>query len=473
MNNPSRYVLAVLTTFASPVTTAAEQPKTKSSDTAIEELVVTAQRRAEYPLDVPIALRVFDGQELSSRGLNNVQDLQVFVPDLVFTTNTAFGQPYIRGVGSDLLTPGAESSIATFVDGVYQPRSALSIQDFFDIERVEIVKGPQGVLFGRNAVGGAINIYNQAPEDSTNSRISATYGNYDKVRLEGATNLSIKEDKAALRFSGLYAKRDGYTKNVVSGRRINDEDQFAIRGQFRLTPSENSEWLLRAHYSNEDSSRNTAPRINVALGEAIADNFGAIRPESTFETALDEESRIEVESGGVSLDVDWSFRDVTLRSITAYQKSDLAVNLDLDVSQLPFSTNKPRQKANTFSQELLLSSSNTRAFQWLVGGFYLKEDAEQQLNVLLDFPVVSGAPSGIVDSPGGSVDTEAYGLFANGRFEFTERWALSAGVRFSKDKRNLDFLEQVTQIGSGDLLLEIQQDLEETFSEWTPRLVLE
>ncbi len=182
-----------------------------------EEIVVTAERRERPLAHAPLSAVVASGADLRRSGIESSQDLPFRTPGLAFSTNTVLGQPYLRGVGSDLITAGAESSVATLVDGVYRTRPVASIQEFFDVERVEVLMGPQGALFGRNATGGLIHVVTRDPEPGVAAEGDVSYGNFDAVRVRGALNLPLAGERAVLRIAGLRARRDGFTRELSSG----------------------------------------------------------------------------------------------------------------------------------------------------------------------------------------------------------------------------------------------------------------
>ena len=200
-----------------------------SMSEVLEEVIVTAERRPANLQRVPIAITALTGDQLSNSLINDTMELQFHVPGYVFKTNSVLGQPYIRGVGSDVITAGAESSVAFFVDNVYQTRAASTLQNFYDIERVEVVKGPQGTLFGRNATGGAVHIITNKPVNDFEAKAELVIGSDSRVRLSGAWNSPLTEH-VALRLAGLISNRDGYSENVFLGIDVDDEKYYALRG---------------------------------------------------------------------------------------------------------------------------------------------------------------------------------------------------------------------------------------------------
>ena len=445
-----------------------------------DEVVTTAFKRVENVQEVPATLKVFTPHDLELAQVDNTQSLRNLEPSLVFTTNSAFGQPYLRGVGSDLFTPGAESSIATYVDNIYQTRSVSSVQNFFDMERVAVLKGPQGVFFGKNAVGGAINLTTQKPTDDFGGQVNFSYGNFDHTRLDGHINIPIKADKIALRLAGLSENRDGFTRNVQTGGRIDSADLLALRGHLALSVSEEFDVLLSANYSTEDSSRNLAARVNPEGGPAIADFFGAVRPDDIFELASNDDGQLELDNYNLSATVNYDLGWAKFKSITAYNDTDLQQSVDLDASQLEFANNSGFQTSESFTQEFLLVSEGKDAVEWVVGLFYLDEDASQEINNRLNFPIL--VPN-TLDQIGGRVQTESIGVFGNVKYHFDDAWALSAGLRYNYDSRELDFFQNTTLFdpfpfgpdgpeGAPLTLPSTNQD-EASFNDITPNLTLE
>ena len=183
----------------------------------LEEIIVTAQRRAESVQDVPIAINAFTDEQLKAVGIESTLDIQLKVPGLHLEPLAGQGLAYLRGVGTDTLTPGLEPTTAVHIDGVYLPRLSSIISDFYDAERVEVIKGPQGTLFGRNATGGVIHFVARKPEDELGGYLDVSGGNHATVRVEGALNAPISE-RAALRVAGLFHDNNGYADNSFTGK---------------------------------------------------------------------------------------------------------------------------------------------------------------------------------------------------------------------------------------------------------------
>ncbi|MCZ8326377.1 MAG: TonB-dependent receptor [Sphingomonadaceae bacterium] len=224
----------------------AQEAENKSDGLA--EIVVTAQKRAENVQDVPISITAFSGETLAAAGIEDVRDLRRITPNLNFTTaaQTANTRIQIRGVGTSG-NSAIEPSVASFVDGVYIPRIGSLLAGLNDISSVEVLRGPQGTLFGRNASMGAVVLHTTDPKDEFEGRMQGSYGSYNRVRLSGIVNIPVS-DTAAFRFSSVYYQADGFGRNELDGSRMGKENGFSIRGAFRWEPNERVKWVLRGDF---------------------------------------------------------------------------------------------------------------------------------------------------------------------------------------------------------------------------------
>lgn len=437
----------------------------------IEEVIVTAQKRAESVQDIPIAIAAYTGNQLTQNGVENSLDLQMIDPSLVLTTNTAAGQPYLRGIGTDVATPGLESSIATFVDDVYMSRSTSALQDFFDIQRIDVVKGPQGVLFGRNAVGGAVNIYTNQPSDELEASTSISVGNYNKRRLEGMVNIPLS-DSAKLRVSGLQSKRDGYFKNLA-GTDVENDDFYAVRAQLAVDINESADILFAANITREDSTRNLGLWIDTDYGFSIAGIEGANRPTSHKQVSLNEDGFVISDSDSYSMTANVDFEGFSLKSISAYRETNTLIKVDLDGSEFGFASNTQPIESETFTQELQIISNNDSDIEWVAGVFALSEEAQQTLNIVLQFPDAYAGLNDNLTQPHGVVNTKSYGVFGNVKYHINDELSLSAGLRYNYDKRKLDFIQNESIISTGVVHTSTVVKLNDTYNDTTPRLIFE
>lgn len=280
-------VMVMLGTTTCLVTQVAQAQSTQNSDATQAgsgEIVVTAQRRNERLVDVPISISVLTGNALEQAGVRSTEDLTATVPGLNFATNGAFAQPTVRGVGTTVTSAGNDANVAIYIDGVYQPNQISNFSDLVDLEQVEVLKGPQGTLFGRNATGGAIRVTTKRPSLSSEARATASYGRFNDIRLT-AFGTGPLSDKVAVSFALLYGDDEGYVRNRGTGNKVADTNARSMRGKILFQPSETVEFLLSGSHSKRSS--NPAFTLGVLNGNSIALRLpGSIQPTGPREVSL-------------------------------------------------------------------------------------------------------------------------------------------------------------------------------------------
>ena len=372
------------------------------------DIIVTAQGRQQILQDVPLAVTAVSAESLQNSGATDIRSLNQLAPSLlVSSTGTeSNGSARIRGIGTVGDNPGLESSVAVFIDGVYRSRTGVGLNELGEIERIEVLRGPQGTLFGRNASAGLINIISKKPNMvESEGYAEATYGNYDFIRVGGGVTGPIGDSGFAYRLDGVYVERDGFYKDVVGGGRVNDRDRYFVRGQLAYEPNDALEFRLIGDYTKRDEAccgavyvetRETfdptpgvpgdfaySPRENrivsilKSLGGVLpsqGDPYNrkiAVTPGRTYQN--------ETEDYGISGQVDWDLGIGALTSISGYRhyKSGNAGDLDygnVDIFYRADDGNAYRQ-FETFSQELRLQGSAfDDKLDWLIGGYYAHED---------------------------------------------------------------------------------------------------
>ncbi|MBW7836205.1 MAG: TonB-dependent receptor [Sphingomonadales bacterium] len=459
----------IATSFAALCFGLAGQSWAVEADTlALEEILVSAQRREESLQKVPIAITSFSAEQFNRSGLQTTLDLQYRTPGLVFTTNAALGQPYIRGIGTDIINVGTDPSVAVHIDGLYQTRAAASMRDLFDIERVEVVKGPQGTLYGRNATGGAINILTKEPSNEIEAAADLLYGNYDKKRARGMINVPLVENKVSFRASAFISKRDGFSYDALRDVDLDDEDVWGVRGKLRIDLSENLKLTLSADHSKERSTRNLAPKVNPYLPSPARDIFGAIIGLDPRVVNNNNDMFTNIDHTSFSAHLEWDLGEVVFKSISGYTKSKNDVQLDIDATEIDFSWDTENEDDKSFSQEFQLASANNDKFEWVVGAFYLHEKAGQHFQIFItplaadmDYPVENRV--------------DAYALFGQGSYNVSDKLRLTAGLRYSYEKKKGDFLNIVTDpfglltgVPGGGVFVS-QSSPNESWKAWTPK----
>ena len=399
--------------------TAAPNPattnQTGTEQAAVDEnadddaIVITAQGRNQLLQDVPLAVQAVGAEQLQNSGASDIRALNQLAPSLlVSSTGTeANGSARIRGIGTVGDNPGLESSVAVFVDGVYRSRSGIGLNEMGEIERVEVLRGPQGTLFGRNASAGLIHIISRRPNLNEFEGFGAlTYGNYDHIRAEGAVSGPIGDSGFGYRVDGVYVRRDGFYNDVNNDTDVNDRDRYFVRGQLLWEPNDALSLRLIGDYTKRDEAccaavyldRDFNPLIGnlnepaVPLNSPTGNNIiNVLRdlgtPMIAFNDPFSRDIYVnagrsyggETEDMGVSLQADWDLGGATLTSITAFRDYDSDQGGDIDYGPVDIlyrdaDGNSARQ-FQTFSQELRLQGTAFDGMlDWLVGGYFADED---------------------------------------------------------------------------------------------------
>ncbi len=348
----------------------------------LEEILVTAQKRAKTLQDVPIAVSAYTGETLEKSNIRDVRDLMMAVPAMNTTQAAASFQTVvnIRGIGTSGFNPGLEPSVGIYVDGIYRSRTGAAIGDFLSVERVEVLRGPQSTLFGKNTSAGVISFVTKSPEYEFGGKAEVSYGNYDQIILKGTVTGPIAEDKAAFRLSANVNKRDGFIENVSDGRDVNDRDRWAVRGQLLLEPSDAISFRLIGDYSEINEACCAAPFIEHGPTMAAVAALGfEIVPPDPYErkTAFNGVMLNAMKDFGVSGELKWDLGSAELTSISAYRDFESDANFDADFTQADLiKRNGELTKVDIFTQEIRLASTGDNRVDWLVGGFYSKQNLD-------------------------------------------------------------------------------------------------
>jgi iron complex outermembrane receptor protein len=368
----------------------------QESDVAIfEEIVVMATKREQTLQEVPVAVSVVSADVMNDAQVLDIKDLQFLVPSLrVSQLQTSANATFlIRGFGNGANNAGVEPSVGVFIDGVYRSRSASSLADFPNLERIEVIKGPQSTLFGKNASAGVINVVTAKPSlDGYTGSAAFTYGDYDQIIVKGDISGPIS-DTFAWSLSGNYNQRDGYFTNLETGTDFNELNRWGVRGQLLWAPSDTFEARFIADMDEIDEvCCGVANLVDGISGIGIrSPGVGGDYPSEqpfSYEGLYNFDAVNEIENSGMSLQLDWDLSDsMTLTSITAYRNLDRFDNADSDFTTAALlsetAANLTDTSLDTLTQEFRLSGS-TDNMDWLVGAFYFDEDVEQNSGVLFD-----------------------------------------------------------------------------------------
>ncbi|KTF69304.1 TonB-dependent receptor [Sphingomonas sp. HT-1] len=370
------------------------------SETESNEIIVTAQGRAQALADVPIAVSAVSFEALQRTGANDIRALNQVAPSLLVssTGSEANGSARIRGIGTVGDNPGLESSVAVFIDGVYRSRSGIGLNELGEIERIEVLRGPQGTLFGRNASAGLINIVSRMPEPNFSAGGEVTYGNYETIRAQGFVNVPIGGNVSG-RLDGVYMKRDGFHRDVTNNRDINNRDRYFLRGQLLFEPSSDLRVRVIGDYTKRKEECCAAVYMDSAnspyigqLNSPTSNNIVRVlrdlgQPLAAFSNPYSRDVYVTrgrsyggiTEDWGGSVQVDWTLGGATLTSITGYRNYFASQGADTDYSAVDILYRSPNANSSrafeTWSQELRLNGNAfDNRLDWLVGGYYADED---------------------------------------------------------------------------------------------------
>ena len=460
-------------------------------DWAIEEITVTARKRSESLQNTPIAISVFDGDGLEARGIDNLMGVAKIAPNMSFQNNPSFGGAsnaasiYIRGVGQKEFLPTTEPGVGLYVDGIYIARSIGAILNLVDVEQVEILRGPQGTLFGRNTIGGAIIVTTIKPTDDFGGNLEATIGIDNMQRAKVHLNVPLMNNLLS-KFSLASMKQDGYVKRP-DGTNLGDDNTLTGRATFLWSPNNSVEALLSVEISRDRENGPPMTLLDINLGNtidpdtppfAVINNVGANQaagggampcatPNAPINLAVpgcyDLRYRIgdsknagtapafsETDLKATSLNISWDInKNLTLKSITAWRDLDSKFARDGDHSPLLISAYHDTLEQQQFTQEFqLLGSSFDNSLNWIIGLYFFDEEGDN-VNTL-DF-VVSSFQSG------GKFSNTSKAIFSQATWDISDQWSLTAGLRYtSEDKSFLPDQFIITNYfaGSGNPMLD-------------------
>ena len=416
------------------------------SSALLEEVVVTAQRRAESVQDVPIAINAFSEEQLKAVGIDSTLDIQLKVPGLHLEPLAGHGFAYVRGVGTDTLTPGLEPTTAVHIDGVYLPRLTSIISDFYDTERVEVIKGPQGTLFGRNATGGVIHFLSRKPENELGGYIDVGGGNEGTVRVEGALNAPISE-RAALRIAGLFHDNNGYTDNSYTGKGEDTTDVKSFRTQLLFRVTDDVSIRLFGDYTDDQSSRGTASHVSPPLTDNpyVAFSGGTVLPDIR-DTYRDVTANNETEAWGIGAEVTWNLGNVEIKSLTSYREDENRYQVDFDLTEINAGGfNDPITKSEFFQQEFQMTSTGDGPLNWVIGAFLFDDEALHDYPFPFSFgqfavgPTVGGTYDTVFIHGFSNLDTFAWALFGQASYRLNDHLRAHVGIRYSDEEKEIDF----------------------------------
>lgn len=426
----------------------------------VAEIVVTAQRRAEKLQDVPIAVSATSGEDAEAKGITGTIELAETVPSLQSTNLSGRAIFSLRGVGNSSVAVGEESIVAVYVDGVYINSLNGSLFSFNNIERVEVLKGPQGTLFGRNAVGGVINITTSDPSPEPQLDVRVGYGNYDTFEgsLYGSVGFS---DDVAMDVAFYGNDRSGsWGTNLTTGEEVYHGSEWAVRSKLKADIGERTDVRLIGEASENRS------QLGIAFGipEGTIGADGMSTNVGYYDSTLNFEPFGITERHGGSANLVYSADFADLISITSYYKTTNQYFLDQDGTPVPIVDVIVNSTVKTFTQEFQLASNNDGPLTWLLGFYYLDSSGAFDPLVIGGFAAAPLPFQNIFTTQ----DTESYAGFGQATYDITERTSVTAGLRYTSDKQSFEAVVQ----GPGGIVLADPPDQSETFDKLTWRFAV-
>ena len=437
-----------------------------STTNETNEIIVTASRREQTLQDTPIAVSVTSAATIEQAQIRDLIDLQSVVPSLRVNQNQNSGSTTftIRGFGNGANNPGIEPSVGVFIDGVYRSRSSAQITDLPNIQRVEVLRGPQSTLFGKNASAGVISVITQKPQFDFGGSASFTYGNYNQIVAKADITGPITET-IAFSLAGNYNRRDGYYRVINLDTDINDRNRYDIRGQLLFQPSSEFSIRLIGDYSRIDELCCAAANIlNGPTGAILSAVIGApaVVPADPYSNTirLNRVPENHIQNYGGSAQIDYSLGDLALTSITAYREVRSRTVDDSEFTQANIIEQTGNTAINTFTQELRVASDFEGPLNFLLGGYYFNEtidfsnvlvngrDTRPYLNILSRGGLTTvegllGRPAGSFFAPGSGISDRfafkdtSYSVFGTVDFKPVDRLTLTAGFNYTNDRKRV------------------------------------
>ena len=457
----------------------------ESEDSTVDAIIVTAQKREQSLQDVPIVVTAVSEQQLQDAGVKDIKDLTVLTPGLLVTSTSSetVTTARIRGVGTVGDNPGLESSVGVVIDGVYRPRNGVGFGDLGEMERIEVLKGPQGTLFGKNTSAGVINVITKAPEFDFGVEGELTAGNYGQIGAAVSVTGPIIEDRLAGRLFVVKRERDGfYDVRTGDGPRTLTEDAnqnfYSVRGQLLATPTDTLQIRVIADYTNRDEvccAGVAVVRNPVRQGyiDVLSSDSGVLNPPNPGSRIAysNRNTTQEIEDKGLSAEVTWDtpwLGDATLTSLTAWREfyNLSAQDSDFSTADIWYRPDDGRNfvRFEQFSQEFRLAGQADR-LNWLVGVFAAKEKLSTGQTLLFGddyrpyFSLIASGGltqaalpgayyvSGTGQSDQHQQESESLAFFTNNSFEITDQLELTVGLRYTREEKTLD--TQYNNLGTG------------------------
>ncbi len=466
--------LVVPTAFAQQADEPGEIVSPARQRTEIEQITITAQRREENLQSAPIAVSAFSAYDVERSDLDGLESVALQVPSLVFASTLSSVQITMRGVGVEITTIAGEPGVSLNVDGVYRPRLPTSSALYADLERIEVLRGPQGTLYGRNATGGTVNLWSKTPSGETEGNFSVLYGNSNRLRTRGGVSFPILGETLSARVSFSNDQHDGYRTNRTRGTDLDERDANSARGVLRWTPSEDLDVIFRADWSRHRDG-GPVPTILDQVFTVGPLTQGGNTGDNPRKARLDAKVSNILRSKLFSNTVTWDLHDLpllgeaTLKSLTSYQRNEWVREADNDATDLVILFMDLKEQSKVWSQELTLSSAGDTRLEWVFGAYYYSDRGYHNSFFPSTFALTGFSALGF----GFDQDTEAWAGFAQFTYNVTDRLRATVGARYTREEK--DFKHTLFLDFPGPFRATLCEGLESDreWKKWTPKFGLD
>ena len=450
---------------------------------ALEEVIVTAQRREQALQDVPMSISAFSGEMLAELQADNLDSIQGAVPNLNLVQGRGYNSnvnAFIRGVGQPDALQSFDPAVGIYIDDVYLSRIQGSMFKLYDIERIEVLRGPQGTLYGKNTPGGAIRLITRTPGDEFEAQAAVLFGDYDRFEAKAYMSGPVAEN-FSLGLSVLTDKRDGFVTDPVTGIDYNNQDVTVGRIKGSWDASDDVNVTFSADYSKENV-RLTLGRaedtiIGIDLAGAIVIRQFAPTTDWNRETrtSMTDRPAQKTDHYGGNVTITWDIDpNMTFKSITAYRDLDSTAFIDIDATEWQLGDVFVDIDQNQFSQEFQLLGGNGDDVNWVAGAYYLNEEVPSHQEAYADdFLLFNGIPISFLRTIDDDLSTKSYAVFGQVDWRFAEDWNLGLGIRYTKEDK--DYFRTTSTfsniLGNADPAFAFNDS--DSWSDWTPTITLD
>ena len=481
----SSLAAATLAIIAAPGSVLAQSA---SEASPIEEIVVTAQRREQALQEVPMAISAFTGADLQELQADNLDSLQGAVPNLNLVQGRGSNSSvnaFIRGVGQPDALQSFDPAVGVYLDDVYMSRIQGALFKLYDIERIEVLRGPQGTLYGKNTPGGAIRLITKTPGDEFEAQAGVLVGDYGRIQARALLSGPLS-DNFSMGLSVLHDERDGFVTDPADGREYNNEDTSVarIKGSWDIT--DNLNLTFSADYTKEDVLLTLGRSETLLYSLDYSADFSQISivprsPAPTGEwdyqtsTSMTDIPTQQTDHWGGNATITWDINDdITLKSITAYRDLETESYIDIDATTLELGDVLVALDQNQFSQELQLLGDSGGNVSWVLGAYYLKEEVPSHQEAYADdFLLYVGQPISFLRTIDDDLETTSYAVFGQVDWAFAEKWSVGLGLRWTEEEKTYFRTTSTFSdlLGVADPAFEFTDS--DKWSDWTPTITLD